>query len=389
MDNTHSVKSIIKCLTKRVSLLKTSKLNANLGRVRVDDHHYTHLGGGDDGDVILAENQEGENEEYVLKVYKRFIMKNDAYTDIAAEDQKEMDDIVADQALREFTALELMRGHPNVSRLISTEVDTCHLHIDGQDFPGSILIRMEYIPHAITLEDIKDDSDQVDMATIGVVRTMRGPDESFHIDFGVRAKLIGYLFGQCFSLSDELRRHRIHHRDCDNCNIAISFPSLRLVLLDFARADMPGLQKTEDIIKKRTSYKMKKIRIKRYRNLNMFKKTDFDSIFYNLKTVIMKSCGEGFFKSYIQEMEAMEVMIDIMKSSPGRYDSIEPPVEPLRQFQEVWDIYTLEGPRRFQNLDDAVNNEILLQLLQSEDSDEEEDNDSDEALSLPHKIAKS
>jgi hypothetical protein len=375
MAHSTEVQRTIQALQARVSMLKVNRLNANLGTVRVDDRHYTVLGSGDDGDVILAENTEEKPEKYVLKVYKRTIMKNDAHPDIAADDQEDMDKIVADQALREFTALKLMRGHPNVSRLISTEVDTCHLHMEDNDFPGSILIRMEYIPNAITLADIEEDPHSIDMATLGIVRTMRGSGISYHIDFRVRVKLIGYLFGQCFSVTDELRRHGIHHRDCDACNIVISFPSLRLVLLDFARADIPGMKKIEEVMQERSSFKIKWIKNKRYRNLNIYDDSDRDTIFSHLKMVVRKSCMKGFFKNYTNEKKAIEIMIDAMKKNPEQYDIFEPPVRPLRQFQEVWEIYTDKRGLQIPTLDDPVNNELLLQLLEAEDSSEDKGDD--------------
>lgn len=407
MAHSRAVHETIQLLQARVSMLQLNKyphvntqtrLNANLGTVRVDDRHYTLLGSGDDGDVILAES---ETEKYVLKVYQRIIITDDINPETVEADQKEMDEIVADQALREFKALRSMRGHPNVSRLISTEVDTCNMHLNGVDFPGSLLVRMEYIPHAITLSDIFSGYNHVDMATLGIVKSMRGPHESFHIDFNDRVKLIEYLFGQCSSVSGELRMQGIYHRDCASCNIVISFPSLRLVLLDFARAEVPGMKRIRDIISKNSSQKIKDIKQKRYHNYNDATDSDYVSMFSILEHIIKKNCNEGFFKNYTKEKKAIGMMINALKEKPLQYDVCEPPIEELKRFQEVWVTYTTQGTWRVEDLDDAVNSTQLLQYIKTEDNDKKSDEDEDDfsdddkdidppdKLSPPRKIAKS
>lgn len=362
-------------------------LNANIGQISVDNDHYKHLGDGDDGDVILAENK---TEKYVLKVFKRKIIEDDDNPETVEADQKEMDEIVADQALRELTALKLMSGHPNVSKLISTEVDTCNLHMDGRDLPESILVRMEYIPHAITLEKILDTHNHIDMATLGIVRKMRGPDESFHIDFGARVKLIAYLFGQCYSVSRELKRQGIYHRDCDACNIVISFPSLRLVLLDFARAEIKemGIKKIKLIIDKESSEKIQEIKYDRYTNKNINKKSDLSSIFYHLENVVLHSFNGKFFKKYEDEREATKIFIKAIQKNIEIYYPLETPVNELIQFEEVWQIYK-DQKWRIEELEPAVNNKTLLKMLETENSDEDSDPDSDERHRPSKKVSKS
>ncbi len=62
-----------------------------------------------------------------------------------------------DQAKKKVSCVTLLKGHPNVSKLASREVDTSTLFDDGVPHPNSALIREEYIKNlkGITMEQLE------------------------------------------------------------------------------------------------------------------------------------------------------------------------------------------------------------------------------------------
>lgn len=197
-------------------------LHANIGKVRVNGTDFREVSSGEDGEVIMAVPQTAKSRTYVIKVFK--------CPTVDAKDQPEMDSIVLDQARREVTCLTLLKGHPNVPRLISKEVDTCTLLKDGVPHPKSVLIRQEYIKN---LRDITNEK-------LEVLGLNQDPvDKMYYVDYNDRNRLVQYVWGQAASLTCALSERGIYHRDVDDCNFMIQMPELRLVLLDFMRAEVP------------------------------------------------------------------------------------------------------------------------------------------------------
>lgn len=218
-------------------------LNSQLGRIEALRNKnsaevlgkYQYLSQGDDGFVLRYIPEMPDEESHVIKVFK----PPQTTEDTENLPVKELQHISLDQAKREFSGLSLMKGHPNVPLLLSSEVDVCDLFIDEVEYPQAYAIKLSYIsnlrpcgPRALT-------------EAFGAIIT----DEGFKIDYGHRNKLAKYLWGQAASLSKALKELSIYHRDVDNVNLKIQTPDLRLILMDFARAAIPvkeNLPFTED-----------------------------------------------------------------------------------------------------------------------------------------------
>jgi len=316
----------------------TAFLKADLGEIHIDDVKYTQIKDGDDGDIIQAISPDDSKQNpYILKVYK--------YPFVNDEDRPTMDAIVKDQAQRELTALMLLKGHPNVATLLSTEVDTCVLHRNGVDYPGSVLIRQEYIQNAVSI-------DEVNFKIMGLVAESAKPDTHYHVDFNVRLRLMGYILGQIASVTKALRDHGIYHRDLDSCNVVMLVPELRLYLLDFARADMPNMENIEDILKRPSSEAMTIEKRARYRNMNNLIKgvynpqsqaenvQDWVILHALVKDKFESSCNTFLFESYEDETSAVCELLDEAEQSLGTdCESLlplaDPPIKELEQHKHI------------------------------------------------------
>ncbi len=74
-------------------------------------------------------------------------------------------------------------------------------------------------------------------------------DGNVSVDFVHMRRLVDYVYGQAASLVNTLNEKGIEHRDIDAFNFLIQPPSLRIVLMHFARAKIPhvdGMPDTED-----------------------------------------------------------------------------------------------------------------------------------------------
>jgi serine/threonine protein kinase len=256
---------ILDSLRSRLEILENDNrpmiLSGDIGRFVIGDGTNTLIrGNSDDGFLLKVLETPGQG-EYVVKVFKRnqyltesspepaARVSDTGASDPVAEGQdakdtkkslkEESDAIVRDQAVREIKALTLLKGHPNIPTVLSTELDTCVLRRrNGQEL-HSWAIRMEYVPG---LSDIRVST----LRFLGYVIDDAGHG---HIDFGLRNRLALYLFGQVASITDALRRHGIEHRDIDGGNFKIQVPTLRLYLYDFARANVPhvdGMDETRN-----------------------------------------------------------------------------------------------------------------------------------------------
>lgn len=328
--NQHSLKlvscvRILESLHERISRLELGALKANLGKIHVDGVQYKKIDQGDDGYIILALDDSDSTKKYIMKIFRT--------KEVSKEDQPAMDALVADQAKRELTALTLLKGHPNVAKLISTEIDTCGLHMDGLEYPGSLMIRQEYIPDLVKISSF-------DWSVLSIVREGCGKDSSFHIDFKARNRLIRYVLGQIASVVKALKENGIYHRDCNFFNVMIQKSRLHFYLLDFARADLPGVAKADDLMKEPASEVMMRIKKTRYENLNYLAKSDFESIFRRTKMCILEACYSSL---YDDNEDEEDVVRNIFDEAERDFDQLipfaEPPKKELDQYEDVWNAY--------------------------------------------------
>jgi serine/threonine protein kinase len=186
----------------------------------------------DPRDFDVKVHATGRAEEYVVTVKKlpvaASVSLDDKYVAVAR-----------DQVLREFKALTLLKGHPNVPGLLSSEVDTCTLHVKSDEILKSFLIKMEYLPN---LKDFYS----TDLKNF---EKILGDDGSVTIDFVHMHILVDYVYGQAASLVTTLNEKGIQHRDIDVNNFLIQPDTLRIILMDFARAKLPyvdGMPDSQD-----------------------------------------------------------------------------------------------------------------------------------------------
>ena len=208
------------------------RLGGDLGSITIDGESVRYLSEGDDGHVVVC-RQEEEPREYAIKVYRTKLE--------APEVLEEMQRVTKDQATREFTALTLLAGHPNVFALVSTEVDECRLRMNPSKeyMPWTSAVRLEYV-HGLW---------EVEANEIGkFFGVVKGAEGGFMVDYGHRDRLARYLFGQAASLACALKEKGIYHRDVEACNVRIQLPQLRIFLMDFARARVPGMRDPEEIL---------------------------------------------------------------------------------------------------------------------------------------------
>lgn len=250
----HQLHTRLACLE-----LGRNHLDVNMGDINiVDNEQFKKIKKGDDGIIILVTPPQDPPDtgiKYVIKAILSFRHDN-------PETQAGLDTIAVDQAKREFQALTLLKGHPNVPQILSTELDTCNLTTETNSYVNVHLIRQEF------LENISD----ISLRGFPVMGLSSDDDcKSFFIDFDMRLRLLQYLYGQVASLTKALRDHKIYHRDVDSCNFMIQMPSMRLFLFDFARANMPGLENADELqskVLKNDSQRVLMTRKRQYVNLN-------------------------------------------------------------------------------------------------------------------------
>jgi len=244
--------------------LNPNHLSLDLGKITIEGITYKKIRSGDDGIIILVKHPPDAPQEpktYIIKAFTHKPTKNE-------KTRMGLDLITADQAMREWKSLTLLKGHPNVPQIISTELDTCALEVDNVVFPKAYLIREEYIENIYSITSYY-------INYLGI--SSNEDDTKFFIDYNLRTTLAKYLWGQVASLTKALRDHRIYHRDVDSCNFMIQMPSLRLFLLDFAKADIPGMQSPQSIMNFEDDEEDSSVSLRRrtqYKNVNNNGKSD-------------------------------------------------------------------------------------------------------------------
>jgi hypothetical protein len=210
------------------------RLQNELGDITVNDSTNSLIPSeSDDGFLVKMHGTDSGTGEHVLKIYKQGQAPDEFY-------QEKYKAVAKDQVTREFKALTLLKGHPNVPFLISTEVDTCTLHMDQKEPLKSWLIDMEYIP----------DMSHINEFSLGYPERVVEDDGSISVDFTLMHRLVDYIYGQAASLAHAMRVNGIEHRDIDWGNFMIQPHTLRLCLIDFARAKLPGLPDPTEIVRR-------------------------------------------------------------------------------------------------------------------------------------------
>jgi serine/threonine protein kinase len=207
-------------------------LSGEMGDIVVDDGTNTLLKNNSDDGFIVKMHSTDHSEAYVIKVYKQPENVNGPLREKYVA-------VAKDQVAREFKSLSLLKGHPNVPRLLSDEIDTGTLHIDDGKKLKSFILKTEYLPNLKNFYS----------SPFSRLEMMLDSDGSVFVDFAHMRRLVDYVFGQAASLMHFLQRYGIEHRDVDVENFLIQTNSLRIVLMDFARAKIPhvdGLPDTED-----------------------------------------------------------------------------------------------------------------------------------------------
>lgn len=376
-DSKKALGTKIKHLKKRINFVKlnmTKKtviyLGGNLGSIEIEEGSRNQLlSQGDDGFVVKS-TQNDEPKTYIIKVYKAKLREKEYNK--SQEVQDELKKIVQDQALREFTCLKLLQGHPNIFPLLSSEIDSCRIKLEDESeyMPETSALRLSYIPRLQQFVTWFPDFFQNKWAQyLGVILQ----DEALIIDFEHRNNLARYLFGQAASLAHALKEHNIYHRDIDSCNISIQMPQLRLYLMDFARAKLPGMEdpdtmhgSSEELQRKSKKIKksyndegifsldyelslMKRQRYLNYNNTHNFKREDrlFPSqtdvedrelLFHYIKLVVYDYAA---VKVYLSEQDNLKkTIIDYAKSKfiTNLADLLpwsKPPEEDLKKFAIV------------------------------------------------------
>jgi hypothetical protein len=211
----------------------TCYLGKQLRPVVVDDDLYSIVGDGDDGVVIKANKETcPDGEVFVYKIFK-CVQVDDEYS-------RARNEVVREQALREFNALKMIKDHPNFLRLYSSELDTCELTDLHAHFKECYAIQLNYLSNLTYMKRSFDLLGiQYDAATKVAV-----------MNYDHRNKLVKFVLVQTFSMLSHLEKLGINHRDLDSCNFMMKLPELKPYIFDFSRASLPhymGLEDTADL----------------------------------------------------------------------------------------------------------------------------------------------
>jgi len=209
----------------------TCYMGKQLRPVVVDDTEYSLVGSGDDGMIIKANREKHPDGELI--VYKIFIC-------VQGDDDfsKAKNEVVRDQALREFNALTLLRHHPNFLNLYSSELDTCELTDLGEHHPKCYAIQLNYLSNLTRMEK--------SFELLGIKYDAATQVVSMNYDH--RNKLVKYVLTQTFAMISYLKKLGINHRDLDSCNFMMKLPELKPYIFDFSRASLPHCPGLEDTI---------------------------------------------------------------------------------------------------------------------------------------------
>lgn len=218
--NQPTLMSILNALDSHMTRLKTHKKTFHALKVKLSyppDHMHV-IGNGDDGLVFKVFNSEREDTPIAIKTIRK--LNRNPF----------LDAIARDQAYREFKALKLIKNHPNFLKLYSDELDDCC--VDDKPPYDAWAIRMSYEPNLWNIVEIS--------RFCGL--------QALTIDLHSHSILVKYINYQMFDVLLHLEKLNIRHRDLDSVNVKVQMPAMRLLVFDFARADLPnenGLEPTQ------------------------------------------------------------------------------------------------------------------------------------------------
>jgi serine/threonine protein kinase len=209
----------------------TCYMGKQLRPVVVDEVEYSLVGDGDDGVIIKANREKHPDGELVIYKIFKCVQGDDEFS-------KAKNQVVRDQALREFNALTLLRHHPNFLNLYSSELDTCELTDLDEHHPKCYAIQLNYISNLTLMEN--------SFELLGIKYDAATRVVSMNYDH--RNKLVKYVLTQTFAMISYLKKLGIKHRDLDNCNFMMKLPELKPYIFDFSRASLPHYPGLEDTI---------------------------------------------------------------------------------------------------------------------------------------------
>ena len=204
-----------------------------------DTNDFKTLATGDDGITILKKLVDGH--QTVIKCFVDRGMKT--HTDDS--EIKFIKEIAKDQAMRELKAISLVGGHENFFSTATTpaklEVITLRTRFDSvyENIPS---IALNYVENLISIdnataffgfsEGVENGSHTLPLVEINYKNTM---------NFEHRNILFKYVSNQLFSATDYMHSRGITHRDLDSVNVQVVYPSIRVKIMDFAKAGIPDI----------------------------------------------------------------------------------------------------------------------------------------------------
>ena len=218
--NQPTLMSILNSLDSHLTRFETHTKTFHALKMKLSyppDHMHI-IGNGDDGLVFKVFNSEREDTPIAIKTIRKL------------NGHPSLNEIARDQAYREFKALKLIKNHPNFLKLYSNELDDCCVY-DNPPY-DAWAIRMSYEPNLWNIVEIS--------RFFGL--------QALTIDLLSHSSLVKYINYQMFDVLLHLERLNIRHRDLESVNVKVQMPAMRLVVFDFARADLPnenGLEPTQ------------------------------------------------------------------------------------------------------------------------------------------------
>lgn len=212
-------------MTRHTSLAVLTRLDSMLStfcplraQLEFDDESIEMLGYGDDG-VVLRWKRPGDS-KIAVKTFKQQPRRVNPFIDT------HLAQFAQDQAQRELSGLTLAAGHPCIPTVNSTELDTCTVKVRGQSPYPAWAVQMQLVNRLKPIDD----------AIYGIGITKTGD-----LDASQFGAVIKHISAQLFSVLNHLHTHKIRHRDLDYTNVQVRKSDMHVFILDFARADLPGL----------------------------------------------------------------------------------------------------------------------------------------------------
>lgn len=214
------------------------------------------IGEGDDGVVVLKPDKTTAVKIFIMRgqEMKRVQTRIDFYRAVSK-----------DQALRELKAITLLSGHKNFLK-----ATTAHPQIEMIEYnlteitrvANSPSLQFQYVENLMSIDNallffgFKEGVDSVEHVLIEV-------NYKNSMNFEHRNTLFKYMLHQLFSATEYMHSKRIVHRDLDSVNVKVIYPSIVIKIMDFAKADVPRIDRFPDTENPENIVKTAKIEMKK------------------------------------------------------------------------------------------------------------------------------